>query len=56
MIEDNLKIDDNITYEIENHYLLISNRSKCRHILKKQELEIHDKIDFLISLHLVLEI
>lgn len=39
----------------ENHYILLSNQKKCKEILIKGERTREDKIDFLISLHLVLE-
>lgn len=40
----------------ENDYLIISNREKCKQILQKQSISKEDIMDFLISLHLVLEV
>ena len=40
----------------ENDYLVISSREKCKHILSKEIRTKDDIIDFLINLHLVLEI
>ena len=54
--KENININDNISYEIENLYLLLSNREKCKSLLQIEEITIENKIDFLISIHLVLEI
>lgn len=43
-------------YRKENDHLIISNRAKCKEILWKQQRSQEDIIDFLVSLHLVLEI
>lgn len=45
-----------IELRLESHHLLISNRKKCNEILLKSTKDRNDIIDFLISLHLVLEI
>jgi hypothetical protein len=39
----------------ENHHIFLSNKEKCREILNKNQRTREDIIDFLISLHLVLE-
>ena len=51
-----ITISDNVSMTVESQYLLISNREKCHKILLKNEKDRNDIIDFLISLHLVLEI
>ena len=40
---------------VESQYLILSNRKKCTEILQKQDRDRNDIIDFLISLHIVLE-
>jgi hypothetical protein len=45
-----------VTFTLEHHYILISNRDKCEKLLKKKKRTRTDIIDFLVSLHLVLEV
>ncbi len=52
----NIKISESIEMRLESHHLLISNQQKCKDILSKPTRDRNDIIDFLISLHLVLEI
>lgn len=40
----------------ESYYLIESNRNKCSSLLKKKNLSPNDICDFLISLHIVLEV
>ncbi|MDD5026499.1 MAG: hypothetical protein PHH13_03960 [Candidatus Peribacteraceae bacterium] len=52
-----MKIQESVRLEVESLYLLISNRKKCTNILLKgDDITKEDRMDFLISLHLVLEL
>lgn len=55
-ITDTLEINDSVKARSESVYLIISNKEKCRQLLDKKSLEEGDIIDFLISLHIVLEV
>lgn len=55
-IKETIGISESLTLIAESQHLLVSNRDKCADLLKKSELTNEDKIDFLISLHLVLEV
>jgi hypothetical protein len=45
-----------ITARTESSYLIISNKEKCKLALAKSILSDEEKIDFLISLHIVMEV
>lgn len=51
-----MDLSDSVTAITESTYLISSNREKCRQILAKKDKSPNDIIEFLISLHLVLEI
>ncbi len=44
-----------ISARVESHYLTISNKEKCTNLLKITKMTEENKIDFYISLHIVLE-
>ncbi len=55
-LNENVGISESISTRTESDYLIVSNRKKCQEILKKVNFDENDFIDFLISLHLVLEV
>jgi len=55
-LNENIKIDDNKGTQKESVYLIDMNKKKCRKILENPELNENDIIEFLKSLHLVLEV
>jgi hypothetical protein len=52
----NIKISEKISVKTSNLYLVHKNKKICERILAKKEINLNNKIDFFISLHLILEI
>src|SRR3989344_3235133 len=55
-LEETIGIRDSVAARTESNHLVISNKEKCRQILAKENLTEEDIIDFLVSLHVVLEV
>lgn len=55
-LRETIKITDSVSGRTESGYLITSNKEKCRQILAKGSLNEGDIIDFLVALHIVLEV
>jgi len=55
-LEENISVGNFVSARTESNYLIITNKEKCRQILTKKDLTEEDIIDFLIAIHIVLEV
>lgn len=55
-LSETVNISESISARTESNYLIISNKDKCKNALQRKNLSDEDKIDFLISLHIVMEV
>ncbi len=51
-----IKIEDKLSIKKESHYLIISNKEKCKDLILNSPLDDNNIVDILISLHIVLEV